>query len=71
MEAEEDKNGNLHGLKVLGFGILSTGILIGILSIISPTGGWMGWVMSCNNWDLKHPCNTHTSMINWSNYQSS
>jgi solute:Na+ symporter, SSS family len=43
-EAQEDKNGNLHGLRVLGFGILSTGILIGILSIISPTGG--GMVMS-------------------------
>ncbi|MGF1585563.1 MAG: sodium:solute symporter family protein [Bacteroidales bacterium] len=40
-EAEEDKKGNLHGLKVLGFGIFSTGILIGILSIISPTGGGM------------------------------
>ena len=40
-EAKEDKKGNLHGLKVLGFGIFSTGILIGILSIISPTGGGM------------------------------
>ncbi len=38
-EAEEDKKGNLHGFKVLGFGIFSTGILIGMLSIISPTGG--------------------------------
>jgi solute:Na+ symporter, SSS family len=40
-EAEEDKKGNLHGLKVLGFGIFSTGILISILSIISPTGAEM------------------------------
>jgi solute:Na+ symporter, SSS family len=40
-EAEADKKGNLHGLKVLGFGIFSTGILISILSIISPTGGGM------------------------------
>jgi solute:Na+ symporter, SSS family len=40
-EAEEDKKGNLHGLKVLGFGIFSTGVLIGLLSIISPTGGGM------------------------------
>jgi solute:Na+ symporter, SSS family len=40
-EADEDKKGNLHGLKVLGFGIFSTGILICILSFISPTGGGM------------------------------
>ena len=40
-EAEVDKKGNLHGLKVLGFGIFSTGILISILSIISTTGRGM------------------------------
>jgi solute:Na+ symporter, SSS family len=40
-EAEEDEKGNLHGLKVLGFGIFSTGILISILSIISPAGRGM------------------------------
>ncbi len=40
-EAEVDKKGNLHGLKVLGFGIFSTGILISILSIISTAGRGM------------------------------
>jgi solute:Na+ symporter, SSS family len=40
-EAEEDIKGNIHGLKVLGFGIFSTGILIGILGITSPTAAEM------------------------------
>ena len=40
-DAAVDKKGNLHGLKVLGLGIFSTGILIGLLYFISSTGGWM------------------------------
>ncbi len=49
-EAEEDKKGNLHGLKVLGFGIFSTGILITLLSFVSSIGQgivlFMGLIIS-------------------------
>jgi solute:Na+ symporter, SSS family len=34
-EVEADKKGNLHGLKVLGFGIFTIGVLISSLSIIA------------------------------------
>ncbi len=43
-EADEDKKGNLHGLKVLGLGIFSTGIILSMLSFIALTG--KGFVLS-------------------------
>lgn len=44
-ETDEDKQGNLYGLKVLGLGITATGLLISGLGIFSPGGDSVVWII--------------------------